>query len=113
MFYAQYREVTVWHSLSHPRRRRWRPDSFGEFLDGIYKMDHQPFYREIDRAPEARQSTVIHTINESIDISVFDRWRSNPTYRPPKLQTPCSQPASREQSGARTASLGSRALSPR
>jgi hypothetical protein len=29
--------------------------------------------------------TVVHTINESIDISVFYRWRKNPKYRPPNL----------------------------
>jgi T6SS, Phospholipase effector Tle1-like, catalytic domain len=62
-------------------------DSFAQFLHGAYKVAHlnEPFYREIARAPEERSSTVVHTINESIDASVFDRWRRDDSYRPPNL----------------------------
>ncbi len=60
-------------------------DSYAEFAYGAYKLIAAPCYREIDRLPEERSSTVVHTINETIDASVFDRWRDNPTYRPPNL----------------------------
>jgi uncharacterized protein (DUF2235 family) len=43
------------------------------------------YYRPIDRAPEPRSTTVIHTVNETIDKSVFDRWRQDADYRPPNL----------------------------
>ena len=61
-------------------------DSYAEFLDGLYKLRVKPFFREIDRAPEERSTTIVHTINETIDVSVFDRWRKNTGYRPPNLQ---------------------------
>ena len=56
-----------------------------EFLDGAYKLIHLPFFREIDRTPEERSVTVVHTINETIDASVFDRWRNMASYRPPPI----------------------------
>lgn len=45
------------------------------------------YYRPIDREPEPRSTTIIHTINETIDKSVFDRWRMDESYRPPNLET--------------------------
>jgi hypothetical protein len=62
-------------------------DSYGEFLDGAYKLVEPRFYREIDRTPEERSATIIHTINETVDVSVFDRWRATASYRPPNLVT--------------------------
>jgi uncharacterized protein (DUF2235 family) len=62
-------------------------DSYAEFLYGAYKLAAAPLYREIDRAPKVLSQTVVHTINETIDASVFDRWRNNPSYRPPNLAT--------------------------
>jgi hypothetical protein len=62
-------------------------DSYGEFLDGAYKLIEPPFYREIDRTPEERSATIIHTINETVDVSVFDRWRATASYRPSNLVT--------------------------
>jgi uncharacterized protein (DUF2235 family) len=63
-------------------------DSFAEFARGAYKLFElgQPFYRELDLAPEERTITIVHTINETIDASVFDRWRKFTDYRPPNLQ---------------------------
>jgi len=63
-------------------------DSYAEFMYGAYKLatfDH-PYYREIgqDAAPSGTQ-TVRATINETMDGSVFDRWRADDTYRPPNL----------------------------
>ena len=60
-------------------------DSYAEFAYGAYELLTKPLYREIDRTPEERSVTVVHTINETIDASVFERWRNNTTYRPPNL----------------------------
>lgn len=63
-------------------------DSFADFAYGAYKilMLGRPFYREIGAAPVDHPHTVENTINETIDASVFERWRSNPSYRPQNLQ---------------------------
>ena len=52
-------------------------DSFKAFLKGAYSLLHaeQRYWRPIGRPPEARTHTVVHTINETIDASVFERWR--------------------------------------
>jgi uncharacterized protein (DUF2235 family) len=60
-------------------------DSYAEFLYGAYKLVTAPLFREIDRSPEERSTTVVHTINETIDASVFERWRNNRLYRPQNL----------------------------
>jgi len=62
-------------------------DSFAEFAKGAYKAAHLgiPFYRPIDRTPEQRSTTEIHTINETIDASVFARWLADGSYRPQNL----------------------------
>ena len=59
-------------------------DSFSNFLGGTYELSElgQRHYRSIDRAPERLSKTAVHTINETIDGSVSDRWRSDPSYRP-------------------------------
>lgn len=61
-------------------------DSFKAFLNGRYALLHaeQRYWRTIDRPPEARTATVVHTINETIDKSVFDRCRAL-GYAPPNL----------------------------
>jgi Uncharacterized alpha/beta hydrolase domain (DUF2235) len=62
-------------------------DSFGEFMYGAYKYVKlgRPYYREIGHAPEDKRMAVVQTINESIDASVFDRWRKDDAYRPKNL----------------------------
>jgi uncharacterized protein (DUF2235 family) len=62
-------------------------DSFGKFLGGAYKAIKlgRPYYRQIACAPEERTITIVHTINESIDLSVFNRWREDKSYRPENL----------------------------
>lgn len=62
-------------------------DSFSDFVGGAYKLLKfgRRHYREIDREPKRRSSTTEHTINETIDASVFDRWRSDLNYRPKNL----------------------------
>jgi uncharacterized protein (DUF2235 family) len=57
-------------------------DSFGEFMHGFYRLAKlgQPYYRPIDRSAAGE-----HNVNETIDASVFERWRQDPTYRPQNL----------------------------
>jgi uncharacterized protein (DUF2235 family) len=64
-------------------------DSFAEFAGGAYKAIEfgMPFYREIAAPPEERSITIVHTINETIDSSVFNYWRKNENYRPKNLAT--------------------------
>jgi uncharacterized protein (DUF2235 family) len=51
-------------------------DSLKEMAYGVYAAFHQPYYRPIS------VTTGSATINETIDVSVFDRWRADETYRP-------------------------------
>jgi hypothetical protein len=45
-----------------------------------------PFHRTIDADPVPSSATELReNINETIDASVFERWRSDPAYRPPNL----------------------------
>jgi uncharacterized protein (DUF2235 family) len=63
-------------------------DSFAEMAGGIYKVAHlgKPFYRTIGAEPIDAPTSVTTTINETIDASVFDRWRKDPAYRPDNLE---------------------------
>jgi uncharacterized protein (DUF2235 family) len=63
-------------------------DSFAEMAGGIYKVAHfgKPFYRTIGAEPVDTGAAVTTIINETIDASVFDRWRKDPTYRPANLK---------------------------
>jgi hypothetical protein len=62
-------------------------DSFAEMAGGAYKAIEFgiPFYREIAAPPEERSITIVHTINETVDASVFNYWRHNADYRPKNL----------------------------
>jgi hypothetical protein len=63
-------------------------DSYGEFMHGAYKLLTlgQEFYREIGPDPVASSATELReNINETIDASVLERWRSDETYRPRNL----------------------------
>jgi uncharacterized protein (DUF2235 family) len=70
-------------------------DSFARFLLGAYKVMKlgHPYYRELARAPSERPTTFMQTINETIDVSVFERWRKNEDYRrsPPANLTQWAQ----------------------
>lgn len=62
-------------------------DSYAEMAHGIYKvvtLGHQ-LYRPIGAEPVDTGDAVKTTINETIDASVFDRWRNDATYRPKNL----------------------------
>jgi len=63
-------------------------DSYAEFMHGAYKLAtrDKPFYRPIGDDPAKSSATSLrYTINETIDGSVFDRWRADVSYRPLNL----------------------------
>lgn len=63
-------------------------DSYGEFMWGLYRLFTlgRAYQRPIGVPPRDEGPGVVN-INETIDASVFDRWRADPTYRPPGLQS--------------------------
>jgi uncharacterized protein (DUF2235 family) len=60
-------------------------DSHAEFMRGIYSVFSGRHHRSIGAAPDVREDGTHSTVNETIDLSVFDRWRVDETYRPPSL----------------------------
>lgn len=62
-------------------------DSYAEFMSGFYRLMtlFRPYYRPIGVPPTGEGKGVVN-INETIDGSVFERWRTDKTYRPPALQ---------------------------
>jgi uncharacterized protein (DUF2235 family) len=62
-------------------------DSYAEMAHGVYKAVTfgKQHYRPIGAEPVDTGDAVITTINETIDGSVFDRWRNDETYRPKNL----------------------------
>jgi uncharacterized protein (DUF2235 family) len=61
-------------------------DSFTPFLGGVYAAARmgRPFYRNID-IPPLHEGKGVKIINETIDGSVFRRWREDSAYRPENL----------------------------
>lgn len=59
-------------------------DSYSEFAKGWYKIVKfgTRYYRVIGAAPIETADYVQGTVNETIDASVFDRWRAHESYRP-------------------------------
>jgi uncharacterized protein (DUF2235 family) len=62
-------------------------DSYGPFLYGLYRLYTlgKRFFREIGQTPIVELSSTRETINETIDVSVFQRWANDETYRPENL----------------------------
>jgi uncharacterized protein (DUF2235 family) len=64
-------------------------DSYAEFAYGLYKLATlgREYYREIGRPAVivSKPAGLVDTVNETIDGTVFDRWRADPTYRPRNL----------------------------
>jgi len=62
-------------------------DSFAEMGWGAYKAIKlgRRFYRSVGRPPIVEGTTTTTTINETIDASVFQRWRRDGAYRPRNL----------------------------
>ena len=65
-------------------------DSYAEFgprlIRPVYHLFSRRFYRPIGPVPHRGTERTTERINETIDGSVFERWRNNPGYRPPNLQ---------------------------
>jgi len=62
-------------------------DSFGEMLHGVYRLTRLgiPYFRPIGAKPIETATEISSFINETIDRSVFERWKADPTYRPKNL----------------------------
>jgi uncharacterized protein (DUF2235 family) len=60
-------------------------DSYRDFAYGFYRFISRPFYRAVGLAPEQGTEATTARINETIDGSVFDRWRADADYRPANL----------------------------
>lgn len=60
-------------------------NSYKLFAYGLYSWFSRPFYRTIGQEPEVRDDGTHINVNETIDASVFERWRADPTYRPANL----------------------------
>lgn len=60
-------------------------NSYREFADGFFHFLSRPFYRPVGSPPEIGTDATTSRINETIDGSVFERWRSDNTYRPPNI----------------------------
>lgn len=60
-------------------------DSYREFAHGFYRFVSRPFYRPVGPPPAKGTQETTSRINETIDGSVFERWRADSTYRPPNL----------------------------
>lgn len=60
-------------------------DSRKEFMSGAYAYVSRSFNRVIGGEPETRDNGTHSNVNETIDQSVFERWRATPEYRPQNL----------------------------
>ncbi|MET4351904.1 uncharacterized protein (DUF2235 family) [Bradyrhizobium sp. RT9b] len=60
-------------------------NSYKSFGYGFYAWISSPLYRTIGREPDVRDDGSHINVNETIDASVFKRWRADPTYRPANL----------------------------
>lgn len=61
-------------------------DSYHDFGHGLVRFFVPRFYRPIGTDPDKGTASTTERINETIDSTVFDRWRGNPDYRPPNLK---------------------------
>jgi uncharacterized protein (DUF2235 family) len=60
-------------------------DSYKGFGGGAYSKVYKRYFRPIGSDPDVRDDGTHTNVNETIDKTVFDRWRSVPGYRPPNL----------------------------
>ena len=63
-------------------------DSYSEFMNGAYKLltFGKRYYRPVGPDPVPSSATQMReNINETIDASVFERWRADKNYRPHNL----------------------------
>jgi uncharacterized protein (DUF2235 family) len=60
-------------------------DSYREFAHGFYRFVSRRSYRPVGIPPEKGTLGTTTRINETIDGSVFERWRVDENYRPPNI----------------------------
>lgn len=60
-------------------------DSYAEFGKGLYHWISSRFFRTVGAPPNEGTVATTARINETIDGAVFDRWRSDASYRPKNL----------------------------
>ena len=60
-------------------------DSYHSFVEGVYSIVSSPLDRIIGAEPDVQENGTHTTVNETIDASVFQRWRADPKYRPAGL----------------------------
>jgi uncharacterized protein (DUF2235 family) len=62
-------------------------NSYEDFGPAVLRLFSKRFYRPVGIEPTVGTKRTTSRINETIDASVFERWRQNSEYRPPNLQT--------------------------
>ena len=60
-------------------------DSYSEFAYGFYRLMKSRYYRPIGESPKETENRTATNVNETIDASVFHRWRVDASYRPENL----------------------------
>jgi hypothetical protein len=61
-------------------------DSYASFGPALLRLFSKRFYRPVGAEPQIGTERTTSRINETIDASVFKRWRDNREYRPPNLR---------------------------
>ncbi|MEM8817872.1 MAG: DUF2235 domain-containing protein [Pseudomonadota bacterium] len=87
---AQLAGLSFRHTITLHNGEHLRPisDSFASFLKGVYRIVRlgRRAYRPIGLEREAVNGGWIEPHHETIDATVFDRWRADPEYRPKNLK---------------------------
>jgi uncharacterized protein (DUF2235 family) len=60
-------------------------DSYKQAQSALVRLFSHRYYRPVGPEPDRGSTMTTSRINETIDESVFARWRGNPEYRPPNL----------------------------
>jgi hypothetical protein len=60
-------------------------DSHREFMYGAYSKLSRRYHRPIAEPPRETEDGTHSNVNETIDATVFDRYRADSKYRPPNL----------------------------
>jgi hypothetical protein len=60
-------------------------DLYAAFVPPALRIFLRPYHRVVGADPNVGTAKTTSRINETIDASVFERWRTNPAYRPPSL----------------------------
>ena len=60
-------------------------DFYREFMYGAYSKCSRRYYRTIGETPREDDDGTHTNVNETIDASVFDRYRADTSYRPPNM----------------------------